>query len=52
MCHLEGWKSTTSMLHPFEDVRVWMDAIALEEDDIPLWRDDVALLLHDVGIFT
>jgi hypothetical protein len=48
-CVIEGRKPTTWTLHPSEDVRVWMDAIALDEDGIPLWRDDGALLLHDVG---
>jgi hypothetical protein len=35
MCHLEGRKPTTWTLHPSEDVRVWMDAITLDEDGIP-----------------
>jgi len=33
---LEGRKPTTWTFHPFEKVRVWMDAIALDEDGTPL----------------
>ena len=35
------------MLHPFKDVTVWLDDIALDEDGIPLWRGYGALF-HDV----
>jgi hypothetical protein len=53
MCVIpEGRKPTHLDIAPFEDIRVWIDAIALDEDGIPLWRDDGALILHDIGIFT
>jgi hypothetical protein len=46
----EGRKPSPWTLHPFEDVRVWMDNIALDEDGTPLWRDYESLF-HDDVIF-
>jgi hypothetical protein len=50
MYHSEGKKVRPWTLHPFEDVRVWIDAIALDEDGTPLGRGYGPPIHHDVTL--
>jgi hypothetical protein len=49
-CHQEGKEPPPLVLHPFEDIRVWLDDIALDDDGTPLWIGDGALSLDGIII--
>jgi hypothetical protein len=50
MCHLESREPPPWTLHPFEDVEVWFDDVAFDDDSTPLWRGHGALFLDDIMI--
>jgi hypothetical protein len=51
-CHLERAQIPFMMLHPLEDVDVWLDDVAFDDDNTPIWRYQGALFFDDVMILT